>query len=228
MTVEQYEQLMEALEGRVEKDEYFESLIMNLYYDTPDYMLIRRSIEKPVYKEKFRLRSYGVPTDDSQVFMEIKKKFKGVVYKRRVRANTAEAVNYMAGGPEPEVNDPQIMEEIHWFCTRYPLQPGMLLAYDRLAWKAVDDPNLRITFDTNIRYRMEDMDMTHGDYGTYLLPDNLVLMEVKIPGAAPMWLSHMLSDLEIFPTSFSKYGRCYLKEMEKKHKEQMEVNTRAS
>lgn len=224
MTREQFEQLQKALESYMEPDDYPVSTICNLYYDTPDFLLIRRSIEKPKYKEKFRLRSYGVPEPETMVFMEIKKKYDGVVYKRRVRTSAMEAQAYLTGGPVPRCNDKQIMKEIHWFCRRYPLQPAMFLAYDRWAYRGKEDPELRITFDRNIRYRTEDLDLTHGDEGTRLLPKENVLMEIKIPGAAPLWLSHILSELGIFSNSFSKYGRCYQRELLKKL-QQKEVHT---
>lgn len=211
MRKDQYEQLRVALEPYLEPDDYPSSSICNIYYDTPDFMLIRRSLEKPVYKEKFRVRSYEVPGPDDPVFMEIKKKYKGVVYKRRVRAPADDTVDFLAGGPEPKVKDRQIMNEIDWFFHRYPLRPAMFIAYERLAFRSVEDPNLRITFDRNIRYRTDDLDLTHGDRGTRLLPKTQVLMEIKIPGATPLWLCHILDELEIYPSSFSKYGRCYLK-----------------
>ena len=212
MTEDQCYRFCEAVRDRIEPDTYPLSTICNIYYDTPDYLLIRRSIEKPVYKEKFRLRSYGVPDDDTPVFMEIKKKFKGIVYKRRVRAGEDESVRYLAGGPRPNANDPQILSEIDWFFRKYDLQPGMFVAYERLAFRSKEDRNLRITFDWDIRYRVEDMDLRKGADGIRLFDENMVIMELKIPGAAPVWLSEILSELNIYPTSFSKYGRCYLKE----------------
>ena len=215
MTVDQCYRFCDALKDRLTPDDYPMSTICNVYYDTPDYLLIRRSIDKPVYKEKFRLRSYGVPTADSPVFMEIKKKYDGVVYKRRVSAAESDSVRYLRGGPEPLGNDPQIMSEIDWFFHRYDhLVPGMFLAYERLAFKVKDHPGLRITFDRDIRYRTDDMDLTLGDEGIRLLPDDMVVMEIKIPGAAPLWLADVLSEQKLYPTSFSKYGRCYLKMME--------------
>ena len=227
MRKDQYEQLQKALEPYMVPDDYPKSTICNIYYDTPDFMLIRRSLEKPVYKEKFRLRSYEVPEKDSPVFMEIKKKYKGVVYKRRVRAPAEQAAEYLAGGTEPPVYDRQIMNEIEWFFKRYPLKPAMFLAYERLAYRAADDPNLRITFDRNIRYRLDDLDLTHGDRGTRLLPKHLVLMEIKVPGATPLWLSHILNELEIYPNSFSKYGRCYLKTLAEELEQRKEETSRA-
>lgn len=209
LTREQYDKLRTALGKEIVPDEYPKSTICNIYYDTPDYLLIRRSMDKPIYKEKFRVRSYGVPSDSSPVFMEIKKKFNGIVYKRRVQTPAVQAAEYMDIGTEPEVNDPQILSEINWFCNSYDLVPSVFLAYDRLAFKSVEDPELRITFDQRIRYRTEDLDLTMGDHGTLLLPEDRVLMEIKIPGSAPVWLSHILSSLDIFPVSFSKYGKCY-------------------
>lgn len=211
ISVDQYQQLMDALKDYLVPDDYPEGTICNIYYDTPDHQLIRQSLQKPIYKEKFRLRSYGVPTEGSPVFLEIKKKFNGIVYKRRVQTDTHAAMDYLGGGSDPNVNDPQIMNEIHWFCRRYPLVPGMFVAYDRQSFKAKENPELRITFDRDIRYRNVDMDMTHGDYGLRLLPEDTIVMEIKIPGSAPVWLSNTLSSLQIYPTSFSKYGRAYLK-----------------
>lgn len=220
LTREQYRQVRAAMREYLELDDYPKSTICNVYYDTPDYLLISRSLEKPVYKEKFRLRSYGVPEETGKVFMEIKKKYDGVVYKRRVRASELDAVNFMRGGPEPKVNNRQIMNEIEWFCKSYPkLQPGMFLAYDRYAFRGKEDPELRVTFDWNIRFRTEKMNLVFGDYGESLFDDDLCVMEIKIPGAAPMWLTQILSALEIYPTSFSKYGRCYQKMMTRKREE---------
>ena len=172
-------------------------------------------MEKPLYKEKFRVRSYGVPAKTGSVFMEIKKKFDGIVYKRRVMSGVGETMEYLRGGEEPEVTDPQILQEIQWFRHNYDLVPKLFLAYDRLAFRDTEDPELRLTFDRNIRFRTENLDLTCGDYGVKLLPENQILMEVKIPGAAPVWLSHILSELNIFPISFSKYGKCYQKIMER-------------
>lgn len=223
LDAEQYEILRAVLDGFIEPDDYPDSTICNVYYDTPDHLLIRRSLDKPMYKEKFRLRSYGPATSQSLAFMEIKKKYDGIVYKRRVATATEEAMSYLQGGNTPQVNDTQIMEEIDWLLHTYDLIPSMYLAYDRLAFRDTEDPELRITFDRNIRYRTYDLDLTSGDYGKRLLPSEQVLMEIKIPGAAPVWLSHALSELKIFPESFSKYGKCYQITMDGSDKNMLEV-----
>ena len=228
LNMEQYERLRVALRDYIEPDAYPKSTICNVYYDTPDYLLISRSLEKPVYKEKFRLRSYGVSEETGKVFLEIKKKYDGVVYKRRVRAPEAEAVDYLNGGPMPDVKKQQIMNEIDWFIHSYKgLRPGMFLAYDRLAFRGKEDPNLRITFDWNIRYRMDNMDLICGDYGRRLFDEEYTIMEIKIPGAAPLWLTDLLSQQHIYSTPFSKYGRCYEQMMREKETNKQEAATYA-
>lgn len=205
---EQYEKLRRALEGRIEPDQYFQSTVCSIYYDTDDYALIRHSIEAPVYKEKLRLRSYNVPDEDGTVFIELKKKFNGMVYKRRVAMSAKEAASYLAGeAPPPERS--QMTREIDWFLHENSVKPKVFIACDRSAFVAVDNPELRITFDENLRWRESDLDLTHGSAGEPLLENGEVLMEIKIPGTAPLWLAHTLSELSLFPTSFSKYGTCY-------------------
>ena len=204
----QLQTLMPILRLHMEPDVFPHSSIGNLYYDTPDYRLIRRSLEKPEYKEKLRLRSYGVPGSDSPVFPEIKKKAGGIIYKRRVSMGCEDAMDYLGGRcPGPEG---QIFRELDWMLNAYPeLAPRVFLSYERDSWKGLDEPELRLTLDRDIFYRTYDLDLRWGFQGTPILFPDQTLMEIKIPGAAPMWLSHALSENGIFPTSFSKYGESY-------------------
>ena len=204
----QHQALMERLKGSMTEDLYGLHTICNLYFDTHSYELIRASIEKPVYKEKFRLRSYGVPKTNSTVFLELKKKFKGEVYKRRASLTLEKSRHYLLQGEYPESSG-QILQEIDWFLKMYQPVPKVFIAYDRLALYGNEDADLRITFDRNIRWRQSQLDLAKGDWGNPLLKSGNVLMEIKIPGTMPLWLSRILSNLEIFPTSFSKYGTCY-------------------
>lgn len=208
LTQEKYGQLRETLDGRIEPDEYYSSTVCSIYYDTDDYSLIRHSIEGPVYKEKLRVRSYNVPAPEDTVFVELKKKFKGIVYKRRAAMSAAEAAQYLAGKAAAPA-DSQMIREINWFLQQYLPAPKVLIACDRLAFRAKDARELRITFDRDIRWRDTELELTMGSHGRPLLAEEQVLMEVKIPGAAPLWLARLLSDLEIYPVSFSKYGTCY-------------------
>lgn len=212
LTAEKYEALFARIRELIEPDEYFASTVCSIYYDTPDFELIRSSIEKPIYKEKLRVRSYNAATEDSKVFVELKKKYKGVVYKRRVSMKTREAEEYLAlRAKAPQ--DSQIIREIDWFLRVNKPLPQVFIACDREAYVAKDDNELRITFDKNIRWRDYDLSLTEGDHGENVTAPGEVLMEIKIPGAAPMWLASVLSEFEIFPTSFSKYGTAYKNEI---------------
>lgn len=198
-----------ALTGRMLEDRYGQHTICNLYYDTPDFSLIRTSLDKPVYKEKLRLRSYGVPNDTSTVFLELKKKFDGVVYKRRVPMTLLESARYLASGVRPAGENAQILREIDWFLAHNPVEARAFIGYDRVALFGADDPELRITFDRNIRAREDALDLRCGDRGDALLAPGQALMELKIGEAMPVWLSRILSDCAVRPASFSKYGVCY-------------------
>lgn len=205
-----------AMAKYMEPDRYATSAIRNIYYDTPDYRLIRRSLEKPAYKEKLRLRSYGDATQDSKVFLEMKKKYKGIVYKRRIALRTGQAQAYMAD-PAAKLEDTQIGREIDYFKSFYgDLFPALFLSYDRHSWRS-HDGTLRVTLDHNILYRTEDVDLTKPCCGTPLLEPGQSLLEIKSPGAMPLWLVRVLSENQIRQISYSKYGTAYQRLL-KEHK----------
>ena len=210
LTPRQYEGLMRVLPEYMQVDQYGESAILSLYLDTDDSLLIRRSLEKPVYKEKLRLRSYGVPREMDNVFLEVKKKVRGVVYKRRICLPLAQAMECLAQGSVPAAGG-QIGREIAYMLRRYRLRPAVLLAYDRTAYAELEpSPNrLRITIDRDIRSRQTDLDLRLGAAGELLLAPGMRLMEIKTAHAIPLWLCAVLDQNEIRPTSFSKYGRVY-------------------
>lgn len=204
----QYRALLQALDEHMEEDRYSDYQIHNLYYDTGDHYLIRTSLDKPAYKEKLRLRCYGVPAWDSACFVELKKKYQGVVYKRRLELTLDQACRWL-DRREPLAEACQISREIEWARDYYPLVPQMALLYHRLAFHGREDPDLRLTFDDSIRWRDWDLDLTHPMAGRDLLAPGQRLMELKVPGAMPLWLAGLLSELAIYPASFSKYGRAY-------------------
>ena len=176
-----YEKLIKKLDRHFVKDRYYKSTICNIYYDTPSHQLVRNSIEKPVYKEKLRVRSYGVPNDEDMVFVELKKKYKGVVYKRRIEMTLAQTRDFFAGKDVPHDN-PQIENELKYFLKFYEgIAPAMYLSYDRLAYCGAEDPSLRLTFDTHILYREEQKELDKGIWGKELLPAGMRVMEIKIP-----------------------------------------------
>ena len=208
LTPEQYSAIRRGMEPYVKPDVYSHYTICSIYCDTADYSLVRASLDKPVYKEKLRLRSYGVPGSRDTAFVELKKKYDGVVYKRRVTVNAAQAADCISVGKLRR--DDQISREINWFLHVWQPMPAAFIGYDREAWAGTEEPELRITFDTNLRGRSEDLDLRAGDYGRLILPRETILMELKFTGGAPLWLSHLLSENGVFSASFSKYGTYYM------------------
>ena len=206
---EQKEKLLQAMEGRMALDQYGRTTIMNVYYDTPDYLLIQRSLEKPTYKEKLRVRSYGTADWDDKVFVELKKKYDGIVYKRRTTATQQEASEYLNHNKTLSKSD-QITEEIDYFKSFYQsLMPAMAISYEREAYYDVSGSDLRITLDENILWRETDLNLKHEPYGEALLREDQTLVEIKISMAMPLWLARALSEAGIYQTSFSKYGSAY-------------------
>lgn len=212
ITKEMFDTIMPLLLERLEKDNYYFTTIQSLYFDSDNYRLIRRSIEKPVYKEKLRLRCYGLNTDDKPVFFEIKKKYKGVVYKRRIKVN--ESIAYEMAKNIDFCNDSQISKEIGYFLKFYGnLSPKMLIIYDRFSL-CDKKTNLRITFDHNIRYRDKDLNLSTSLDGKKLREDEYFIMEIKSNLTMPFWLARLLSDHKIYKSSFSKYKEAYIQKWE--------------
>ena len=206
--------LKEALKGHMEIDKYGLTQIASLYYDTPDYRLIRASIEKPPFKEKIRLRSYGLATDSSNVFLELKRKYQGIVYKRRV-VTTIPAVKAFFNDEEDICADGQIAKEISYFRDYYKnLVPACLIIYDREAYYEPNG-NLRITFDGNPRYRITELDLKTNMEGISLLKEGYSILEIKVQDAMPLWLTHILEKGKIRKGTFSKYGEAFKKQAEK-------------
>lgn len=209
LTGRQMEELFALLGERAVPDEYGLHTICNIYFDTEQNELVRRSIEKPSYKEKLRLRSYGIPTQESMVFLELKKKWHGTVYKRRIELPLKAAKEYLEQGIYPEAYDCQILKEIDYTLHFYPLHPGIFLAYDRQAYYLAEHPEVRFTVDQRIRSRENNLDLSLGDHGTLLFDEDIRVLELKAPFALPRWMAAMLSEMQIYPHSFSKYGSIY-------------------
>ncbi len=228
ITSEQYEELKKRLALRMESDEHSKNgefyTICNIYYDTENNDLIRKSIDGGVYKEKMRLRSYGTVTPDQKVFLEIKKKYKGLVNKRRTKMYLSDAYDYFNTGVVPEVKpfmNGQVLKEIDYMKTRLDLMPKVFLSYDRCAMFDRENRDFRITFDRNITARRYDLGLHYGVYGDKLIGPDEWIMEIKIDKAMPLWMTRILSDMEIRKTSFSKYGteyRMYVENMQNEKK----------
>ncbi len=209
---EQIAFLREKLKGHMRVDEYGITSIASLYYDTPDYRLIRTSIEKPPFKEKIRLRSYGLAKEDSRVFLELKRKAYGIVYKRRVPTTKAAVDKFFNRETDIFANG-QIAREIRYFRDFYPrLVPSCLIIYDRVAYFEPGG-DLRLTIDSNPRYRFDDLDLCTSMDGTSLLGEGWAILEIKVQEAMPLWLTAILAEGKIYKGSFSKYGEAYKREV---------------
>lgn len=208
VTDSQRERITEQITKHMKHDEWSENKVCNIYFDTDNYLLIRRSIERPYYKEKLRLRSYGTASPDSVVFAELKKKCNSVVYKRRISMTEKDAMDYLLEKSHPA--DSQILHEIDYALKLYDtIAPRVFISYEREAFFSVDDDDFRLTFDKNILWRDYDLSLCKGCYGEPLLDEGLSLMEIKTGTAIPLWMVKILNEEKLYKTSFSKYGNAY-------------------
>ena len=206
----QKEQLLKKIDEYIEKDSFYKNNILNIYFDNNKDELVIRSGEKPIYKDKIRLRSYSIPNLDSDVFLEIKNKYNGITNKRRIKFKLKDFYDYLDN--KYEINT-QIMKEIDYLFKHYDLKPHYFVGYDRISYKGIDNKNLRITFDTNLRSRKNDLRLENGDYGEKYFDKDIWIMEIKTLDSMPIWLTNILSKLSIYPISFSKYAEIYKKEV---------------
>ena len=208
------EEILLAMKPHMKLDDYGRTVIRNIYFDTENFRLIRRSLEKPVYKEKLRIRSYKPVQITDPVFVEIKKKYKSVVYKRRLLLPEKTVMeSFRTGEPLPVCS--QIGDEIQYFREYYKnLQPSVFLSYEREAFYSLDGSDFRVTFDENILYRRNDISLGSEIYGHPLLGKQQTLMEIKTSGGIPLWMSETLTKHHLYKTSFSKYGSAYQRMME--------------
>ena len=209
ITREQKRKIIEALIPYMEMDEYGRTTIRNLYFDTDDYRIIRHSIEKPIFKEKLRIRSYEKANPEGKVFVELKRKYNSIVYKRRCLVGEKEAFDWITGNEKRE-DKSQITKEINYFLGHYNgLSPKVFLSYEREAFRMKDESDFRVTFDENILCREEELSLEKDVWRTPLLSDGEILMEIKCSSGIPIWMTNILSQQHIYKTSFSKYGMAY-------------------
>lgn len=224
LTRKQHEQIVKEIKNKMIGDPNGMSTICNIYFDSPQYDLIRKSIEKPVYKDKVRIRSYNIPNKNSEVYLEIKRKLYGVVSKRRIEIKLNDAESYISG-VKIKHKDVQVLNELDYYFKLYNLIPVAYISYDRSAYYSKDDKNFRVTFDNNITARTYDLKLENGIYGQKILNDDNYIMEVKTLKSMPLWfVKNIISKLEIQPCKYSKYGEAYKNIIMKKEKSRRLVN----
>lgn len=202
---EKKDKLLNSIANYIEEDEYFKSEISNIYFDNDNHELLVESLEKPDFKIKVRLRSYN---QSDIVFLEIKDKVNGIVGKRRIKLTLDEFYDYINNH---KVKDDQIMKELDYYFKLFSLKPSIFVAYDRLSYREKNNKNLRITIDANLRSRYNDLKLEDGSYGNNYFDNDMYIMEIKVLDSMPLWLVKSLSDLKIYPISFSKVGSIYIK-----------------
>ncbi len=211
---EQLQFFMDRIIQYMKVDKYGLTSIASIYFDTPDYRLINKSIEKPKYKEKLRLRGYGIVASNKPTFLEVKRKCESIVYKRRIALSEKDAFELIASKEAKEKT--QISRELEAFMETYKtLEPKYMIIYDRLAYYQ-DNSDLRITIDMNPRYRTYDLNLHTSMDGTPLIENGGAILEVKVQHSVPLWLSAILAEGKIYQTSFSKVGTAHKIEMKKK------------
>lgn len=206
ITKEQYTNVKEQIKDKMIEDEHGKSTICNLYLDTEEFELIRHSITKPIFKDKIRLRSYNIPNENSNIYLEIKRKYDGVVSKRRIEIKLNEFHEYLKN---EMIGENQVRKELEYYFKHYGLRPTMFVSYDRRAYYSKEDRDFRLTFDENILARDYDLEIEKGIYGTNILEKDKCIMEIKTLGAIPIWFVKILDELKICPCGFSKYGEAY-------------------
>ncbi len=210
ITKEQKEELLKRINNYIEKDIYFESKIHNIYFDTDICELVDRSVSKPIFKDKFRIRSYKRPSVNDEVFLEIKIKYKGVVGKRRTKMKLCDFYHFLKC--KKNDSDDQILKEFNYYFRFYNLIPVIFIAYDRLSYRGIDDKSLRITLDTNLRSRRDNLRLEKRARNVNYFEEDMYIMEIKCLNSLPLWLVDTLSHMNIYPRGFSKYGKIYEEE----------------
>ncbi len=214
----QYEAFLEKAMAHIVPDRYPEYELHNIYYDTEDHALIINCLDHPQYKEKLRLRTYGEPDAGTPCYLEIKKKFGKTGVKRRISLNEEQAHAYIEEGQALN-QDSQIAKEIDYLVKTRNLKEKMFIAYHRKAFSGKEEKDLRITFDTDICYRLDHLSLHRTGEEKLITCSDDVLLEIKVSDRYPMWLTKILSEMKLYRHTFSKYGAIYsdLENRSRKH-----------
>jgi len=211
ITREQLDSLVRVLGAHLTPNKYFTQTIHNIYFDNDTDDLILRSIEKKEFKDKLRLRAYQMDGELGNPLIELKKKYKGTSYKRRIRLGLGEARELLDGGELRHLG--QIANEIRFLMARTNCRPKMYIGYDRTSYDVAGHEDLRITFDGNVRRRSENLDFITDPSDKFLISADEYILEIKASTAFPLWLTDALTKNGIYPDSFSKAARAFLLEL---------------
>lgn len=209
MTPDLAEIFMQEANGHLKPDDYGNAEgiydISSLYYDTPRLDYYHQTYDKRPYRVKVRLRVYGnTNTPDSISFFETKAKLRGLSDKKRRMGTLAENLALFEGKVEPQT---AVEKYIVNLIKKDNLQPTAIVSYNRRAFYDPDKPRLRVTFDSKLRIRMDDLDLTHGNHGIPVMGDDMLVLEVKNDENMPYWIAKLLGKYNLTNQSYSKYGQ---------------------
>ncbi len=217
------QEMIQALKGHVMLDQYGDGegfyRIINLYYDTEDHLFFHETVNRQEFRQKLRLRAYNKVSIDTPVFLEIKKKYDGVVYKRRTMLTLQDAYAFLAKGQEQQdysvydASNVQILGEVAFLKRFYSLAPKVVVSYDRQAFLGIKENDLRITFDSNLRKRESDLKLESGPWGELFMDASSYILEIKVNGRIPLWLAQILSGFQCWRQGYSKYTSSYNAEL---------------
>lgn len=188
--------------------------VSNIYYDTKDDLFHYEKMKGQDFRQKLRLRTYGHSDLDSESYLEIKKKHKGLVNKRRTALRLRDAYRFLEVD-EIDNNDLidntnasniQILKEVAFLKKFYTLEPKVALCYERQAFQGKEDNELRITFDDNLRKRHHNLRLELGSEGASYVSRDIFVLEIKVNDTIPLWLARILSQFSCSVQSFSKYS----------------------
>lgn len=201
--------LIEEINNYVKPSDFFFQRIHNVYYDNDYYGVISRSKNSSEFKEKLRIRTYEMPSGFvKDAYVELKKKFKGITYKRRIKLklNIVEEM-FEKNDLFPVMPDGQIKQEVVYFQQKTKCFPKVYISYNRHAYVCSDGSDMRITFDSDIFTREKNLSLKTNEEDILFGHEELVIMEVKVNGSMPIWFTNVLNKYSICPTSYSKYAK---------------------
>lgn len=213
ITKQQYQALIKKLNYRMRPDlngidgRY---TVTSLYFDNEDRDIYYETKNRLRFRQKLRLRVYDDTDINGTAFFEVKQKHNKVVNKRRMILPLQEAYRYLSYSPGEsregyETSNTQVLREIDHFRWLYQLEPEMIVSYDRHALHEIDNPDLRITFDFNMRTRNDNFAVEDGPYGDNFVDTDLVILEVKVDDSVPLWLTRILQEVQCDQRGASKF-----------------------
>jgi VTC domain len=214
--VDKLANIRRSLEGRLEPDRFATNgkyVLTSLYYDSPDLVCFWAKVDGESRRRKVRIRVYESrePLNlESPVYVEIKQRVNRTTQKRRLKATYGEALQLCSGVrlDRDDVRDQRVADEVFDLAHRFDLRPTAITSYQREAWEGGwMDRGVRVTFDTDLRSRTSQLDLSSRTAGTTLMPPGLAIVEIKVNERVPGWLVRTVAMHDMRVETISKYCR---------------------